>query len=147
MRLWSIHPKYLDPAGLVALWRESLLAKKVLEGRTKGYKKHPQLIRFRLANDPAAAINTYLRDILEESKIRGYSFNAGKVKKVRPCGKISVTAGQLKYEMKWLKNKLIIRNPLYYQRVRRVILPESAPIFRKVAGKKEPWEGPHKGLY
>ena len=26
MRLWTLHPKYLDAAGLVALWREALLA-------------------------------------------------------------------------------------------------------------------------
>jgi len=39
MRLWTIHPKYLDAKGLVALWRETLLAKHVLEGKTPGYKK------------------------------------------------------------------------------------------------------------
>lgn len=27
MRLWSLHPKHLDPQGLVALWREVLLAR------------------------------------------------------------------------------------------------------------------------
>ncbi|WP_368086417.1 pyrimidine dimer DNA glycosylase/endonuclease V [Nitrosomonas sp. Nm34] len=26
MRLWSIHPKYLDAKGLLALWREGLQA-------------------------------------------------------------------------------------------------------------------------
>jgi len=30
MRLWTIHPKYLDRQGLLALWREALLAQKVL---------------------------------------------------------------------------------------------------------------------
>jgi len=30
MRLWSLHPRYLDAKGLVALWREGLLAQKVL---------------------------------------------------------------------------------------------------------------------
>jgi len=25
MRLWTLHPKYLDARGLVALWREGLL--------------------------------------------------------------------------------------------------------------------------
>ena len=43
MRLWSIHPRYLDSMGLVALWREALLAQAVLRGETKGYKFHPQL--------------------------------------------------------------------------------------------------------
>lgn len=32
MRLWSLHPSYLDAVGLVALWREGLLARKVLQG-------------------------------------------------------------------------------------------------------------------
>ncbi|HEU5178767.1 MAG TPA: pyrimidine dimer DNA glycosylase/endonuclease V, partial [Burkholderiales bacterium] len=32
MRLWSLHPKYLDARGLVALWREALLAQAVLRG-------------------------------------------------------------------------------------------------------------------
>ena len=32
MRLWSLHPCYLDPAGLVAVWREGLLARAVLRG-------------------------------------------------------------------------------------------------------------------
>ncbi len=46
MRLWSLHPKYLDRQGLLAVWREGLLAQKVLQGKTKGYKNHPQLKRF-----------------------------------------------------------------------------------------------------
>ncbi|WP_343214776.1 pyrimidine dimer DNA glycosylase/endonuclease V, partial [Dokdonella sp.] len=40
MRLWSLHPRYLDPQGLVALWREALLAKAVLRGETRGYTQH-----------------------------------------------------------------------------------------------------------
>ena len=47
MRLWSLHPSYLDSAGLVALWQEGLLARKVLSSQTKGYIHHPQLHRFR----------------------------------------------------------------------------------------------------
>jgi len=43
MRIWSLHPKYLDSKGMVALWREALLAKQVLLNKTKGYKNHPQL--------------------------------------------------------------------------------------------------------
>jgi hypothetical protein len=26
MRIWTVHPRYLDPKGLVAAWREALLA-------------------------------------------------------------------------------------------------------------------------
>ena len=38
MRLWSLRPKYLDSQGLVALWREGLLAQAVLRGKTRGYR-------------------------------------------------------------------------------------------------------------
>lgn len=50
MRIWSLHPKYLDTKGLVALWRETLLAQHVLSGKTKRYKNHPQLARFKNVN-------------------------------------------------------------------------------------------------
>ena len=52
MRLWTLHPRYLDARGLVALWREALLAQKVLRGKTRGYRAHPQLQRFREQADP-----------------------------------------------------------------------------------------------
>jgi len=51
MRLWSLHPAYLDARGLGALWREGLLAQAVLRGKTRGYRSHPQLERWR-ARDP-----------------------------------------------------------------------------------------------
>ena len=63
MRLWSIHPSYLDVKGLGAAWREALLAQKVLEGLTRGYKNHPQLLRFKQAEDPLSAIGTFLGQI------------------------------------------------------------------------------------
>ena len=37
IRIWTLHPKYLDAKGLVAVWREALLAKHVLENKAKGY--------------------------------------------------------------------------------------------------------------
>ena len=52
MRLWSLHPKYLDSKGLVAVWREGLLALEVLKGNTKGYRSHPQLTRFLQEGNP-----------------------------------------------------------------------------------------------
>ncbi|MGP1680491.1 MAG: pyrimidine dimer DNA glycosylase/endonuclease V [Giesbergeria sp.] len=36
MRLWSLHPQYLDSKALVALRREGLLAQAVLAGLTRG---------------------------------------------------------------------------------------------------------------
>ena len=74
MRIWSLHPKYLDAKGLVALWRETLLAKNVLEGKTKGYKNHPQLDRFKTAQEPINAINFYLKAVWLEAVARNYSF-------------------------------------------------------------------------
>jgi hypothetical protein len=54
VRLWSLHPRYLDAAGLTAAWREALLAQKVLAGATRGYRRHPQLERFRPGSALAA---------------------------------------------------------------------------------------------
>lgn len=140
MRLWSIHPKYLDPQGLVALWREGLLARKVLMGKTKGYKNHPQLLRFKDQKDPVAAINSYLKSVLREAKTRGYSFSAEKLSDLRFSGKIKITSGQLLYELKHLKKKLFIRNRRFYILLRAVKNPQAHPVFRKVRGKVEGWE-------
>src|SRR5690606_25027601 len=80
MRLWSIHLSYLDPAGLVALWREALLAQKVLWNETKGYRHHPQLVPFRISTNPHTAIATYLTFIAEEADSRGYKFDTTKIR-------------------------------------------------------------------
>ena len=58
--LWSLQPGLLDRMGLLALWREGLLAQKVLLGQTTGYRFHPQLKRFQGSKNPVGAINTYL---------------------------------------------------------------------------------------
>ena len=79
MRIWSIHPKYLDSGGLVALWREGLLAQHVLDGKTKGYKNHPQLYRFKETDNPSHTINQYLTIVYLEAKDRGYNFNQAKI--------------------------------------------------------------------
>src|SRR6187431_3062007 len=106
MRIWSLHPKHLDAKGLVALWRESLLAKHVLEGKTKGYKNHPQLIRFMNQKQPLEAINRYLMIIFKEASSRGYNFNQNKFTVYPSKIKINVTNGQLNYEIEHLQAKL-----------------------------------------
>ena len=106
MRLWSIHPKYLDAKGLVALWREALLAKNVLLNKTKGYKNHPQLIRFKNHPLPILSINYYLNEIFLESKKREYKFNIDKIEQVKSVKQISVTSGQIKFEFEHLLKKL-----------------------------------------
>ena len=140
MRLWSIHPKYLDRIGLVALWWESLLAQKVLKGETKGYKNHPQLLRFRAHPDPMGAISMYLKEVWEESKRRGYSFNAGKIGKVSMTDKIQVTRGQLEYEFEWLCFKLKGRCHQQYMELLSSKEIECHPLFEVIEGGIEEWE-------
>ena len=92
MRLWSLHPRYLDPQGLVALWREALLARAVLRGKTRGYRNHPQLARFRAHRSPRAAISAYLGAVHDEAVQRGYSFDARKIGSQREVLKIASRA-------------------------------------------------------
>lgn len=89
MRVWSIHPKYLDPRGLVALWRETLLARAVLKGETKGYRNHPQLLRFQQQADPVGTVERYLQRVYVEAVERGYRFDARKVQ-VEPLSDIAL---------------------------------------------------------
>ena len=140
MRLWSVHPKYLDAPGLVALWREGLLAQAVLRGRTKGYKQHPQLQRFRAEASPVGAIADYLRAVHSEAARRGYAFAGRKVSPARSAGIIAVTRGQLMYEWRHLMAKLKVRNPELRGRLSRVRRPQPHPSFRIVPGDVEAWE-------
>ena len=142
MRLWSLNPKYLDSKGLLAVWREGLLAKKVLEGRTKGYKNHPQLIRFKNFEEPLSAINSYLYYIFLESQHRGYSFNESKISFIKSRKTITITKGQLKYELEHLLKKLKIRDQKKFNEVKNLNLSkiETNPIFKVIEGKIEHWE-------
>lgn len=140
MRLWSVHPKYLDVKGLTACWREALLARKVLLGETKGYRNHPQLIRFRNTQNPIEAIDAFLSTILVESQKRGYHFDATKIKG-DPCpDKITVTRGQLQYEFEHLKRKLAIRDRVAFERINTTTEIATNPIFTIIDGEIEPWE-------
>lgn len=140
MRLWSLHPKYLDRQGLLAVWREGLLAQKVLQNKTRGYTRHPQLDRFRQAPSPLDAIGRYLEEVYKEACRRGYSFNEEKIDNRAACRKIPVTRGQVEYEWRHLRNKLKARSPDAYRRTNKIPLPEVHPLFRIKAGEKEPWE-------
>ena len=140
MRLWSISPNYLDSKGLVALWREGLLAQKVLAGNTIGYKNHPQLDRFKNTNNPIGAIATYLRVIVQEAELRGYNFDKTKILNNRLQSKIRVTTGQLDYELSHLKNKLGKRDPQRLEKIRNIKKIESHPLFYRVRGGVEKWE-------
>lgn len=140
MRLWTLHPQYLDPAGLVALWREGLLARAVLRGQTRGYRHHPQLLRFQSHPAPRTAINAYLAAVLLEAEDRGYSFDAAKIGPVRRSVVLTATVGQLQYEWRHLLEKLQRRNPTLHRRWIRIRFPEPHPIFQVIAGAVEAWE-------
>jgi len=140
MRLWSIHPKYLDSKGLVALWRESLLAQNVLLGNTKGYKNHPQLLRFKNTNNQSAAIASYLRSVAEEADSRGYHFNKSKIIAMVFKDRIPVTNGQVLYEFEHLLKKLEARNQDLYRKFKNLGDIEPHPLFNMVIGGVENWE-------
>ena len=140
MRLWSLHPKYLDPQGLVALWRETLLAQAVLRGETRGYRNHPQLDRFKNHPAPLAAVSLYLKGVHAEAKARGYAFDKGKIKPARRAVVLIVTTGQMRYEWEHLQAKLLVRSPALYRKWRQTEMPEAHPMFNVRAGNVESWE-------
>ena len=140
MRLWSLHPSYLDAQGLVALWREGLLARKVLQDQTRGYRHHSQLVRFQEFSDPVAAILAYLWGVYEEAARRGYHFDYSKII-IKPTEiELKVTIGQLEYEFMHLINKLKLRNLQQYRKIVSVKIPSAHPIFLIVPGEIEKWE-------
>ena len=141
MRLWSIHPKYLDAKGLVAVWREGLLAKKVLEGKTKGYKNHPQLIRFINSENALESINQYLYGIYEESTIRKYNFDKSKLYTINSKRvKLTVNSKQIEYEFELLKSKLKKRDLSKYNEIINTPVIELHSIFMRITGDIENWE-------
>lgn len=140
MRLWSLHPKYLDPQGLVALWREALLAKAVLRGETRGYTHHPQLERFKAHAHSRLAINSYLASVHDEATRRGYSFDRSKVGPVRTIQAIPVSSGQLAFEWNHLQHKLAKRSPAVLAQWSNVAAPACHPLFRRRPGSVASWE-------
>jgi len=140
VRIWSLHPKYLDARGLVALWREALLAQAVLRGRTSGYTHHPQLLRFRSRSSPVGLIAEYLRAVHAESETRGYRFARDKISRSRARGQLTVTHGQLDFEWHHLMRKLTTRDPRWRARLTAVQTPQPHPLFRIVPGGIALWE-------
>jgi hypothetical protein len=140
VRLWSLHPRHLDRRGLVALWREGLLAQAVLRGRTRGYRHHPQLIRFTEGPAPLAALVSYLEVVRAEASQRGYSFDRSRLARrrvdVRP---LAVSRGQLEFEWRHLLAKVGARDPAWLK-VLRGVSPKSHPLFRVRRGPVADWE-------
>lgn len=140
MRIWTLHPRYLDRQGLIALWREGLLAQAVLLGRTKGYVHHPQLIRFKAQRSPIAAIAAYLKIVHTEAKRRGYAFDLGKIQGRSMRKRMQETQGQLLYEWSHLLLKLQRRSPEHYHAMHTVSAPEPHPLFKIIPGGVRDWE-------
>lgn len=142
MRLWSIHPSFLDSKGLVALWREGLLARHVLLGKTKGYKEHPQLDRFKIQSNPVKHLDMYLKHVLYEANKRRYKFDESKLGPEPDSSHldtIPVTSGQLEYEFAHLLLKLHGRDCNHIRTMSgKELLPH--PLFHTVPGWIEPWE-------
>jgi hypothetical protein len=142
MRLWSLHPRYLDRPGLTACWREALLAQAVLTGRTKGYRTHPQLQRFQASSAPLGAVASFLAGVADEADRRGYRFDRSRILEAPsgPPGSIDVTAGQLAYEWQHLARKLAVRSPDWLRGLGEVPEPEPHPLFRRTMGGVATWE-------
>lgn len=139
--MWSIHPRYLDARGLVALWREGLLAQKVLRGETQGYRYHPQLNRFKETEDPKAAITGYLKEVLKEARRRGYCFDEARINEPDAVLlEIPVSRGQLVFEFCILLDKLGSRNPERQAQLAAIGDVECNPVFKVVEGPVAVWE-------
>lgn len=138
MRLWTLHPKHLDCKGLCALWREGLLALKVLQGNTSGYTKHSQLQRFKNAENPKDCLQFYLKAILKEAITRGYHFDSTKISEV-PVVVLDVNTEQVEFEKQHLLKKLLLRD---LRKAEELSSAEIAvnPIFRAIPGGIEKWE-------
>ncbi|MGW9825967.1 pyrimidine dimer DNA glycosylase [Brevibacterium pityocampae] len=144
MRIWSLHPSHLDRQGLIACWRETLLAQKVLRGQTRGYRSHPQLVRFRELDAPVAAIGAYLSGLAAEADARGYTFNRGLIVDDAWDGTIEVAEGQIAFEWDHLLAKLTIRSPEHAEacaeRARDGDVPALHPLMVAVPGPRAEWE-------
>jgi len=143
MRLWSLHPNQLDSKGLVALWREGLLALAVVKGQTRGYRHHPQLLRFTRCQDPVHTLERYLLSVYDEASARGYSFDRSKLA-VEPAGRssrsrLTVAQGQVALEWQHLLRKLHHRDRARWVR-QRSEAPTPHPLFRIISGPIASWE-------
>ena len=140
MRLWSLHPQYLYSAGLNASWREGLLARNVLLGKTKGYMNHPQLIRFKNSPDPNIYIDAFLTEIYKEAVRRDFSYSKEKIRMIENISPIPVNKGQLEYEYEHLRRKLQKRSPELLEKLPALTELKPHPLFETIEGEVEHWE-------
>lgn len=142
MRLWSLHPRHLDARGLVARWREGLLARAVLRGATRGYRRHPQRERFSARWDPVAVVDCDASRVVGESRQRGYAFDASKITYSKWLhGSVPFTAGQIEHEWAHLLGKRKARDPFRWRAPRRR-QPTHDGCLHVVPGPIADWERP-----
>ena len=146
MRLWSFAPEYLDARGLVALWREALLAQKVLADETTGYRNHPQLTRFRETSAPLDAIGVYLVDVWAEGVRRGFRFDRTKIRRIDKRPTIYVSKKQIAYERLWFLEKARRRSPDFFDFARKERFFRICRSFSLVEGGVATWERPDAAL-
>lgn len=158
MRLWTIHPSFLDQKGLCGLWRETLVGLKALEkGPGAPWYNHPQLARFKVYPNGLAMLAEYAEHVLDEGHKRGYNFNTALLEpylelyEMNFDGCIMVTKGQFDYEVEHFIRKLASRDEMRYQLYMEKMGPRSLyqpkievfvpnPVFRIVDGPIEVWE-------
>lgn len=116
------------------------MAQSVLRGRTNGYTRHPQLVRFLRTQTPVKSIAVYLRVIQREGKQRGYQFDSSKIARGGQVELIVATKGQLQFEWDHLLMKLRQRNPKWYKELNLVRSVEPHPLFKIIPGGVEEWE-------
>lgn len=148
MRLWSLHPSYLDNDGLIACWRHGLMAREAL-GVPAGAQDHPQLRRFRRHARPLAAVEAYLEGIAAEADSRGLAFQGAGTARPAPSpgtraggapARIPVTDGQVRFEWDHLLAELAVRSPALAVRWGAGTQPILHPLFTLVTGDVEDWE-------
>jgi len=119
------------------------LAKKVLEGQTKGYKNHSQLERFKNTHDPISYINYYLSGVFDQASMRKYKYDESKIDSFEVTEGISVNHKQVIYEFNFLQDKLFSRDIKQwkinesYRESGYIILH---PLFYIKLGEIESWE-------
>lgn len=146
MRLWSLHPKYRDRAGLTAVWREALSAQQVLRGVARVYRHYPQLARFRAQADTLAAIGAYLRQVREEACRRGSRSDGDKIVADALPVAMAVKEGQLRYEWTHFQRNPALREGARYAALQDVVDSEPHPLFRVIEGEVEYWRVGRSGL-
>jgi hypothetical protein len=121
----------------------------VLAGRTKGYRSHPQLRRFRETPEPLAAVGAYLAGVADEAQARGYRYDRGLINCAPAPGvwdrRIDVSTGQLEYEWAHLVAKLAARSPDWLAALSTEAPTATAvctphPLFHVVEGPVAEWE-------